>query len=148
MPTVTTTDIALQVRLLGKLDQRRRDVGPAVAAIGAAEHPADLERGIDVVRPVRIDRDAQYPGVKAGTFAMRGRYRLRQPAPGFTSVEAPIKRDRCCAGVHDVGPSRMNRKRPDHDAAIGKTEPLPMIAIVGAAVWAILRSGEDEIRVV
>src|SRR3954452_875564 len=78
---------------------------------------------------------------------MRGRYRLRQSAPGFAGGEAAIKRDRRRAGVHDVGPGRINRKRPDHDAAIGKTEPLPVIATVGATVRAVLRSGEDHIRV-
>jgi hypothetical protein len=46
----------------------------------------------------------------------------------YTLVGAAIKRDRRRARIHNIRAGRLNGQRPDRDAAIGKTKPLPMIA--------------------
>ena len=78
---------------------------------------------------------------------MRGRFRLRQLAPGVAAVFAAIESDRRGARIQDVRPRRMDGERPDHRAAVGKAEPLPVIAAVGAAVRAVLRADVDHVRI-
>jgi hypothetical protein len=42
---------------------------------------------------------------------------------------------------------RIDEDRPDLHAAIGKAEPLPMLAAIGAAIWPVLGSDVDDLRI-
>jgi hypothetical protein len=42
----------------------------------------------------------------------------------------------------------MDGERPDHHVRLGKAQPLPAIAAIGAAIRLVLRAGKDFVRIV
>ena len=66
-----TTDLALQVRPPGQLDQMGAAVRPGFAAIQTAHEPTDFHPGIDLIGIARISRHADEACVKAHLHPLR-----------------------------------------------------------------------------
>ena len=69
-------------------------------------------------------------------------------SPRLAPVGAAVYLPRRGAQVHNVGVTGTEQERPDWLAIVRVVHALPVIAAVGAAVGAVLRTGEHDIRVI
>src|SRR6202011_2588602 len=102
---------------------------PALAVIEAAHDAVDLEHGVDLGRAIRGLGKTHDPARKWHPDAL-GELRLGKPAPVVAAILAAVDRHRRGPGVEGLRVLRVDQDRPDLHPAIGKAEPLPMLAAV------------------
>ena len=128
----------LEMRSVGEFDERRGEIGPRFAAVGAADDSA-FERRIDDIGLDRIGDDARHPRWESH-FAVPGRLRTKQLRPVVAAVLAAIDADRRHARAYNLRPRGMKCERPYYRTAIGKPQPFPVPAAVGGAIGTVLRA--------
>ena len=92
---------------------------PGLAAVGAAHHAVDLERGVDLVRLLRVLREAHHArGERA--LAMLADLGRRELAPVRAAVVAAIDVDRRGAGEDALGIAAVDHEAPDLLLGVGE----------------------------
>jgi hypothetical protein len=139
-------DPALEVLVLGELEQARAAIGPGLAEIDAAHDPIDLKRGVDFIVALGM-LDEPHHARRKGALAVRVDAGRRQAPPGGAAVVASIDVDRRGAGKDAAGISGIDEKGPDFLARVGEGGPAEGGAAVGAAPDAVIGAGKDRLRI-
>jgi hypothetical protein len=76
-----------------------------------------------------------------------GHLRVGEPPPIIAAVFAAVDRDGRRSRIDRSRVLRIDEDRPDLHAGVGKTEALPMLAAIGAAIRAALGPDVDNIGI-
>ena len=120
---------------------------PGLAAVGAAHHAVDLERGVDLVRLLRVLREAHHA---RGERALAVRADRRDRAACASSRRRPRcdrrrsarRRRSICFG------SRLSTMNDQTCCLVGEVGALEGGAAIGAAPHAVVGAGEHDLRIV
>src|SRR6516164_1973431 len=130
----------------GEPDQVFAAILPALPVVEAAHDAVDLEHAIDLGRMAGVFGQAHDPAIERHPDPV-GHPRVGEPVPIVAAVLAAVDRDRRSPGVKGLRVLRIDEDRPDLHSAVGKAEPLPMLAAIGAAVGAVLGSDVDSLGI-
>ena len=130
----------------GEPDQVFAAILPALPVVEAAHDAVDLEHRIDLGRMLGSLGQAHDPAVERHPDPV-GHPRVGEPPPIVAAVLAAVDRDRRGPGVEGPRGLRVDEDRPDLHPVIGKAEPLPMLAAIGAAIRAVLGSDVDDLGI-
>jgi len=125
------------------------EILPMLAAIGRADRTADLDRAIQHIRLAGAGIEHQHPFRRVGARRCRDLGEAdadRQPGPALAGIVAAVDLAILAADEDHVGIVRMEQDRPHRLAVVGHLDLLPLLAAIGAAIDAQLRSGIDDLR--
>ena len=134
------------MRLLRQAHQVGADIRPALSGIVGPHHAVDFQSTIDRARLRRVLR---HPHHAAGERHHRaiGHAGIGHGLPGLTAILAAIDRDRRPARKHPLRIRCVHQERPDLPTILGKIRARAGFAGVRAAIHAVRRASEYDVRI-